>query len=70
MNMKMKRHKVEPIFSMDNKKANWIDDGSESGSESLYSNDWMCIENNPVGQSAHKFKSMPLLQEANKKSQS
>ena len=37
--MNMKRYKVDPIFSMDNKKANGSDEGSQAGSKLLYSND-------------------------------
>ena len=37
--MNMKRHKVEPIFSMDKKKANGSDEGSQPGSIVLYSNE-------------------------------
>ena len=37
--MNMKRYKVEPIFSMDNKKANGSDEGSQAGSLVLNSND-------------------------------
>ena len=37
--MNKKRYKVEPIFSMDNKKANGSDEGSQAGSLVLYGNE-------------------------------